>query len=132
MQVSGEELRLGLNAQDLALQTAKSRQTQPPERAFFGFSACSKVPGTYSCLFGEVGGEGGETTTQMTHGGLSCACFKMHGINNPAGTHSSCCIRIQLENIKMNCCRLENQLGKRGKNIWCYFSDTKIHFAHLK
>lgn len=46
----GEELSLGLDAQDSALQPVKSLETQPPKRAFSGFPACTNLPVTYSYL----------------------------------------------------------------------------------
>lgn len=59
----------------------------------------------------------GKTNTQRMHGSRLTLVlrFRTLNCNISARTQSFCYTRTQLENIKMNCCRLENQLGKKGK-----------------
>lgn len=70
------------------------------------------LPGTYSCLLFIFWGD---QPSRWYMAVWVMRVLKCMAFNNSARTYSSCHIRIQLENIKMNCCRLENQLGKRGK-----------------
>jgi hypothetical protein len=107
----GKEFRLGPNAQNLALQPAVWEPgDQSPEKTHSGLPATADLSGTescFSCL--------GKTNTQIMLWRPSYPWFKIQGTycNIPARTHSFCYTRVQLENIKMNCSRLENQLGKK-------------------
>lgn len=112
VQDSGEELRLGLMPRTQLCNQPRAWRPSPLKGPFLVFFVCSNLPGTYSCLIFYILGRQPPRWRMVARVMLVLKCV---AFNNPAGTYSSCCIRIQLENVEMNCCRLENQLGKRGR-----------------
>lgn len=90
-----------------------SESLETPAKAHAGLPASAELPGTQGCfsVFG------GRPTPRYCTAARITLVLKLRALTTvflPERTLFRY-TRTRLENIKMDCCRLENQLGKKGK-----------------